>query len=234
MLENLGGVMKRHYNNTTLNEALVWANSSILDDRKRGAKILRQASCLELGTKNTIPVRIWFISHTEELMQVISSEQDSKLLWDYIYMLKSFCGRYIHLSHLVKNSEGFKNDERTIRFEKMAISLVNDLSFCTDMRVMQAVGSFFWLYKNNRAWDIFIKVLPKKKDRLTLAHITNAISELHHIVLIKQENYKYLISEQQIQELVNCLLIIGPKSSMPIECLICVDKLNEVRKINIP
>ncbi|MBC1471814.1 hypothetical protein [Listeria seeligeri] len=223
--------MATKYHSESLDIALSYANSSILEERKKGEKILRTASCLALGTKNTIPVRTWFISHTDALMKMISSEKDSSLLWGYIYMLQSFCCRYIHKAQLVKNSEDFMRSEATIYFEEQAILLVNRLTTSDDRKVLQAVGSFLWVYKDNRAWDIFIKVLSKKKDKLTLSHITIAISALYDDIIKTQQNAGELISKSQVQELIDIFLIIGPKSSMPLTCAESVAQLSEVVKL---
>lgn len=44
-------------------------------------------------------------------------------------------------------------------------------------KVMQAIASFFWVYNEEFVWDIFIEVLKKKKDKLTLSHIGIAIRQ---------------------------------------------------------
>lgn len=46
-------------------------------------------------------------------------------------------------------------------------------------KVLQAVASFFWIYEEPFAWDIFIKVLEKKRDKLTLSHIKIAIRQCY-------------------------------------------------------
>jgi hypothetical protein len=219
------------YNAETLDKALVWSNSKIFDERKKGVKILRQASCLEVGTKNTVFIRTWFITHTDELMMLVSSEKDSDLLWNYIYMLESFCHRYIHLALSTKNGEEFVKNADTIYFENQAVIVVKRLIFTNDMKVLQAVGSFLWLYKSIQTWDIFIKVLSKKKDKNTISHISRAIAVLHTIIIKKQENFEKLISKQQVKKLIALFFVIKPKPSTAIQCSICINLLNEIMEI---
>lgn len=40
-----------------------------------------------------------------------------------------------------------------------------------DMKVLRVVGSFYWVYKDNRSWGIFIKLSSKKKDELTFSDV---------------------------------------------------------------
>ncbi|MBC1932231.1 hypothetical protein [Listeria seeligeri] len=35
-----------------------------------------------------------------------------------------------------------------------------------DMTVLRVVGSFYWVYKDNRSWGIFIKLSSKRKMSL--------------------------------------------------------------------
>ena len=48
------------YSKEALDEALLQAQSSDISMKTKGIKFLRQASCLETGTKNTYPIRDWF------------------------------------------------------------------------------------------------------------------------------------------------------------------------------
>ena len=57
--------MAAKYDFETLSQALDMMKSDDPEGRRKGEKVLRQAACLELGTKNTVPVREWFISHTK-------------------------------------------------------------------------------------------------------------------------------------------------------------------------
>ena len=45
------------YSKEALDEALLQAQSSDISMKTKGIKFLRQASCLETGTKNTYPIR---------------------------------------------------------------------------------------------------------------------------------------------------------------------------------
>lgn len=227
------------YCNNTLNEALAAIQSGALENQKLGERFLRQAACLELGAKNTIPVREWFISNTDSLLDVIKNETDSNLLWGYVYMLQCFCGRYIDNWRLVQNSEDFANDKRTHYFKEQAITLVKAMITTEDLKVLQAVGSFLWLYGDCRAWDAFLKVLARKKDSLTLSHITLAVSQCHGVVVGGNKKLDYcgkvidsgeaIISLNQAKALVERFLEIEKKSTTKkLACKTAAEQLKEI------
>ena len=229
------------YSKEVLDEALLLAQSSQIAERKLGEKVLRQATCLELGTKNTIPVRDWFTSNTEKIMQTIKREKDSRLLWGYIYMLHSFCGRYIQEYYLVRNSEDFIKDKKTIRFREQAIALVKSMTEISDLKVLQAVGSFFWLYGDSQAWDVFLKVLSHKRDSLTISHIAVAVSQCYHVVVNRREKCDYngdlitdcksLITKEQVIGLINRFSEIEKKTSTKkLTCGQAIENLKEILK----
>ena len=65
-------------------------------------------------------------------------------------------------------------------------------------KVLQGIASFFWIYRESFVWDIFVEVLKKKRDQLTLSHIGVAVRQCCSLV---QEEGRVCISEQQRREL---------------------------------
>ncbi|MHA4990440.1 hypothetical protein [Cetobacterium somerae] len=182
---------------------------------------MSQASRLEIGTKNTRTVRDWFISHTDDIFSMISNEKNCQLLWGYIYMLQNFCERYIGMASHIINSDDFINDPRTRYFEEQSFLYVQSMLSTEDMHVLQAVGSFLWVYHDNRTWDIFTQVLKKKRDKLTLAHITSDLGYCYRIITKKETVYDFLgkelasaqlISKEQIINLREIFQILEAKS----------------------
>jgi len=70
-------------------------------------------------------------------------------------------------------------------------------------KVLQAVASFFWIYEETFVWDVFIKVLEKKRDKLTLSHIKIAIRQCYSSS--QNNQVKKYMSEQQREELIAIL-----------------------------
>lgn len=229
------------YDLETLDKALACCSpGNTLELRKQGEKILRQAACLELGTKNTLPVREWFISHTDELITIVSSEKDSQLLWGYIYMLQSFCQRYMKEWYLVRNSEEFIADERTVAFRIKTWNIIDTMVTYPDLKVLQAIGSFLSIYGDSRAWDIFAIVLKKKRDKLTLSHITIAIARCKNILLNNLEITDYrdkpvehdkIISEKQVEVLLDLFAtILERTSTAKYTCEKTIKNLNDIHQ----
>lgn len=200
------------YNDEVLDLALDQCGSSDEDERKKGARVLRRSSCLELGTKNTLTVMRWFIFHTDELVQTIRQEDKNDILWEYIYALHSFCNRYIRLAHLVKNTDEIMDSARRVYFEEQIKLLIEEYVRSEDMKVLIATASFLWGYRDRRAWDMFAKVLDKKRDALTLSHIEVAISVLHREVM-SGGCVRGLIGEEQAVQLCDRLCFIADRKA---------------------
>ncbi|WP_432960826.1 hypothetical protein [Treponema sp. OMZ 840] len=132
-----------------LDEALLQAQSNDINMRTKGIRFLRQASCLETGTKNTYPIRDWFseaVNYTK-LFEIIQSEKDPKLLWEYLFLIKIYCERYIDSAHSVKNSETFISKKENMEFKIKACKLGELFLVHQDASVRQAATSLLWYLK---------------------------------------------------------------------------------------
>ncbi|UTC67004.1 MULTISPECIES: hypothetical protein [unclassified Treponema] len=162
------------YSKEALDEALLQAQSNDISMRTKGIRFLRQASCLEVGTKNTYPIRDWFseAANYTKLFEVIQSEKDPKLLWEYLFLIKMYCERYIDSAHLVKNSETFIQKKENMEFKIKACKLGELFLVHQDASVRQAAASLLWyLKKTSEVWPIIIELMQKKHDYITLSHI---------------------------------------------------------------
>lgn len=233
--------MNLKYSKEMLDEALLFSKSADPKEKKAGERILREASCEELGKESPL-IRQWFIQNTDELMELIKNEQDKRLLWGYIYMLQSFCQRYIRSAKFLHNAEEFLHSPRTKYFEKRAIELVETMVGHKNSIISQAVGSFLWVYGDNRAWDIFLKVLVKKADKNTLSHISIAVSNCHHAMF--KEKYKRgygeriitdpheMMSAMQARYLLNIFIKIEEKTKTSKRmCLASIRRLREISEL---
>lgn len=200
------------YTSYILDSALQNLSSSDVKERKKSASLFMRAAYKELGTKDTGTIKEWFVLNGGKYLSTIKVETNPEIIWTNVYTLQSFCARYIHLSHLYK----FKSElitEEVSRFEEECKAYVRSLlGNKQNPKVMQAIASFFWVYNEEFVWDIFIEVLNKKKDKLTLSHIGIAIRQC--ATLSKEDESTKYISDIQRRELIE---ILKSKGIMPRE-----------------
>ena len=187
------------YTKDFLDEALSQLQTPDCKERKRVATVFMRAACKELGTKDTKPIKEWFLINQEAFFSSIAEETEPEILWTHLYTLQNFCARYIHLSHLYRAESSLITEDKVRKFEEQSKAYVQGLRK-TQMhpKVLQGIASFFWIYRESFVWDIFVEVLKKKRDQLTLSHIGVAIRQCCSLV---QEEGRVCISERQRREL---------------------------------
>lgn len=201
------------YTSYILDSALQNLSSSDVKERKKSASLFMRAACKELGTKDTGTIKEWFVLNGGKYLSTIKVETNPEIIWTNVYTLQSFCARYIHLSHLYKFKSELITEEEVSRFEEECKAYVRSLlGNKQNTKVMQAIASFFWVYNEEFVWDIFIEVLNKKKDKLTLSHIGIAIRQC--ATLSKEDESTKYISDIQRRELIE---ILKSKNIMPRE-----------------
>lgn len=172
--------------------------------RKKASSYFMRAACKELGTKDTKQIKVWFIINTDKYISAIKKETNIDNIWNNVYTLQSFCARYIHLSHLYKADSDIITEDKINHFEEESKKYVRYLlETQKHPKVLQAVASFFWIYEEAFVWDVFIKVLEKKRDKLTLSHIKIAIRQCYSSS--QNNQVKKYMSEQQREELIAIL-----------------------------
>lgn len=192
------------YTMEVLDTALDNLQSKDIKERKKAATFFMRAACAELGTKNTKPVKEWFIVNTENYLSAIKEETNPEMIWIYLYTLQNFCARYLHLNHLYIIDSDIMAEDTIQNFEERSQEYAYDLlKKQTHPKVLQGIASFFWIYRQAFVWDLFIKVLKQKKDKLTLSHIGIAIRQCYDL---SQENDRSIyISDIQLKELLKVL-----------------------------
>ena len=192
------------YTNEILNTALSDLQNMDIKERKKAATIFMKAACAELGTVNTKPVKEWFVLNIENYLTAIKDETDSEIIWRNLYTLQQFCARYIHLAHLFKINSDIITEDDVKNVEKRAKAYVYSLlEIHKNPKVLQGIASFFQVYREPFVWDIFMEVLKKKKDKLTLSHIGIAIRQCYD--LSKEDDRNIYISDSQIKKLLEVL-----------------------------
>lgn len=192
------------YTMEILDTALDNLQSKDIKERKKAATFFMRATCAELGTKNTKPVKEWFIVNTENYLSTIKEETNPEMIWIYLYTLQNFCARYLHLNHLYIIDSDIMTEDTIQNFEERSQEYAYDLlKKQTHPKVLQGIASFFWIYRQAFVWDLFIEVLKQKKDKLTLSHIGIAIRQCYDL---SQENDRSIyISDIQLKELLKVL-----------------------------
>jgi len=192
------------YTNEILNTALSDLQNMDIKERKKAATIFMKAACAELGTVNTKPVKEWFVLNIENYLTAIKDETDSEIIWRNLYTLQQFCARYIHSAHLFKINSDIITEDDVKNVEKRAKAYVYSLlEIHKNPKVLQGIASFFQVYREPFVWDIFMEVLKKKKDKLTLSHIGIAIRQCYD--LSKKDDRNIYISDSQIKKLLEVL-----------------------------
>ena len=153
---------------------------------------------------NTKPVKEWFVLNIENYLTAIKDETDSEIIWINLYTLQQFCARYIHSAHLFKINSDIITEDDVKNVEKRAKAYVYSLlEIHKNPKVLQGIASFFQVYREPFVWDIFMEVLKKKKDKLTLSHIGIAIRQCYD--LSKEDDRNIYISDSQIKKLLEVL-----------------------------
>ena len=192
------------YTNEILNTALSDLQNMDIKERKKAATIFMKAACAELGTVNTKPVKEWFVLNIENYLTAIKDETDSEIIWRNLYTLQQFCARYIHSAHLFKINSDIITEDDVKNVEKRAKAYVYSLlEKHKNPKILQGIASFFQVYREPFVWDIFMEVLKKKKDKLTLSHIGIAIRQCYD--LSKKDDRNIYISDSQIKKLLEVL-----------------------------
>lgn len=192
------------YTNEILNTALSDLQNMDIKERKKAATIFMKAACAELGTVNTKPVKEWFVLNIENYLTAIKDETDSEIIWRNLYTLQQFCARYVHSAHLFKINSDIITEDDVKNVEKRAKAYVYSLlEIHKNPKVLQGIASFFQVYREPFVWDIFMEVLKKKKDKLTLSHIGIAIRQCYD--LSKEDDRNIYISDSQIKKLLEVL-----------------------------
>ena len=192
------------YTKEVLDEALEGLRNEDVKERRAAATVFMKAACAELGTSNTKPVKEWFVSNIEDYITEVKDETDSENIWRHLYTLEQFCARYIQGADLFIINSEIITEENVKNVEEKSKAYVQELrKNQKNPKVLQGIASFFWVYEESFVWDIFTKVLKKKKDKLTLSHIGIAIRQCRK--LSEENGRDTYISDEQRKNLLEVL-----------------------------
>ncbi|MCD7817105.1 MAG: hypothetical protein LUH12_10635 [Bacteroides sp.] len=164
------------YTKETLDVALQGLQSKDVAERKKYTSFISNASRSELFGKtcDTLGVQSWFLlpENREKLINAIHQETEPKLLWEYLLIIKSVCDRYIDAPFYIKD---FAKEPLCIEFKQRAYEVAKQYSKHSSAIVRQMSGSIIGYMGDNDVWDIFCDVMAKKRDYITISHITLGI-----------------------------------------------------------
>ena len=154
------------------------------------------------------------------------SEKDPKLLWEYLFLIKTYCERYIDLAYLVKDSQNFIAKKENTEFKIKARELGGLFLVHQDASVRQAAASLLWyLKKTSEVWPVIIELMQKKRDYITLSHIGIMIRNCYSLLnddkvitdsfenTVTKENLISLKDAEALKEAVSFSLEKTPKAA---------------------
>ena len=144
-----------------------------ITQRKKNIRFISMASRSELFGKtcDTLNVQSWFLlsENREKLIELLHKETDERLLWEYLLILDMVCQRYIDHSCYPKE---FAKKQACMEFKQRTYETAKQYLHHSSAIVRQISGSIIGYMGDNDVWDIFCNVMAKKRDLLTISHIT--------------------------------------------------------------
>ena len=227
---------KYKYTKETLDAALDGLQSEDITQRKKSAKFISMASRGELfgNTCDTLNVQSWFLSSEkqEKLIEVLYKETDEKLLWEYLLILQMVCERYIDHSCYVNE---FSQKQTCVKFKQRTYEIAKLYSRHPSAIIQQISGSIIGYMGDNDVWEIFCNVMARKKDLLTISHITMGIRWFCDKVKVSDRHlFGGTMTDCQRINLSNSLQSVHQNSSnksIKGMCLRTIEKLENMKEV---
>jgi len=188
----------KHESLTELNTALNNLKSADVVMRLTGAKRLSYFSRMELGT-GSLCIREWFLSKNTrtELSNICTIEVNDKVLQHFLIALYYIYDRYIVYTMCeMWLPDGFfmledvKEDE--LSYIQWILPIVEACHRPTvAIFVKEVLARIFAMCRDNRAWDIYIEILPKKSaycdwgQSICNKYAKHSITESQKVILLQ-------------------------------------------------
>ena len=227
---------KYKYTKETLDVALEELQSESVVQRKKCVKFISMASRSELFGKtcDTLSTQTWFLSpdNREKLIRVLHQETEEKLIWEYLLILLMVCERYI--DHVCYDKD-FAKESSCVEFKQRAYKIAKQYAHHSSAIVRQMSGSIMGYMGDNDVWDIFCNVMSKKRDRLTISHITLGIRR-YCTRVANGDNLFFggTMTENQRMDILNSLRLVYQKSSnksIKGMCLRTIEELENTKEV---
>lgn len=227
---------KYKYTKETLDVALEELQSENVVQRKKCINFISMASRSELFGKtcDTLSVQTWFLSseNREKLIRVLHQETEEKLLWEYLLILLMVCERYIDHGCYAKD---FAKESSCVEFKQRAYEIAKQYAHHSSTIVRQMSGSIMGYMGDNDVLDIFCNVMLKKRDLLTISHITMGIRR--HCTGVANGNNHFFggtMTDNQRMDILNSLRLVYQKSSnksIKGMCLRTIEELENTKEV---
>lgn len=227
---------KYKYTKESLDATLQELQLGDVTQRKKNIRFISMASRSELFGKvcDTLNVQSWFLSseNREKLIELLHKENDERLLWEYLLILDMVCQRYIDHSCYPKE---FVKKQACVEFKQRVYETAKQYSHHSSAIVRQMSGSIMGYMGDNGVWDIFCNVMVKKRDLLTISHITMDIRWFCDKVKVSDgHTFGGTMTDVQKSNLLTCLQSVYQKSSnksIKGMCLRTIEKLKNTNEV---
>ena len=227
---------KYKYTKETLDAALEELQSGNVVQRKKCVKFISMASRSELFGKtcDTLSTQTWFLSpdNREKLIRVLHQETEEKLLWEYLLILLMVCERYI--DHACYDKD-FAKESSCVEFKQRAYEVAKQYAHHSSAIVRQMSGSIIGYMGDNDVWDIFCDVMAKKRDYITISHITLGIVWFCKKVNLNEEHiFGGTMTGDQRTNIINSLQSVYERSSnrsIKGMCLRTIEELENTKEV---
>lgn len=222
------------YNKETLDIALQGLQSKDIAERKKYISFISNASRSELFGKtcDTLGVQSWFLlpENREKLIDAIHQETEPKLLWEYLLIIDSVCVRYIDPPFYAKD---FAKEPLCVEFKQRAYEVAKQYSKHSSVIVRQMSGSIMGYMGDNDVWYIFCDVMAKKRDYLTISHITIGIAWFCKKVNVNDGHiFGGTMAEDQRANILHSLQSVYERSSNKSIKGMCLRTIEELENTN--
>lgn len=153
-------------------------------------------------------------------------------LWEYLLILLMVCERYIDHGCYAKD---FAKESSCVEFKQRAYEIAKQYAHHSSAIVRQMSGSIIGYMGDNDVWDIFCNVMLKKRDLLTISHITLGIRR-HCTGVANGDNHFFggTMTNNQRIDILNSLRLVYQKSSnksIKGMCLRTIEELENTKEV---
>lgn len=142
------------------------------------------------------------------------------------------CERYIDHRCYAKD---FAKESSCVEFKQRAYEIAKQYAHHSSAIVRQMSGSIIGYMGDNDVWDIFCNVMLKKRDLLTISHITLGIRR-HCTGVANGDNHFFggTMTNNQRMDILNSLRLVYQKSSnksIKGMCLRTIEELENTKEV---
>ena len=140
------------------------------------------------------------------------------------------------MTKILHYDKDFAKESSCVEFKQRAYKIAKQYAHHSSAIVRQMSGSIMGYMGDNDVWDIFCNVMSKKRDRLTISHITLGIRR-YCTRVANGDNLFFggTMTENQRMDILNSLRLVYQKSSnksIKGMCLRTIEELENTKEVN--